>query len=127
VRFQQHRDASCHQVFFPARQITEGNSRHCDRNITGTCTIVCHRQKLSGHFKCGDFSRCDAPRPGQSKTVTNPEIIDEIHKLILKDNRILAKSIAEQLGISREWVGSIIHEDLIWACGSSPRSGLENV
>jgi len=33
--------------------------------------------------------------------VTNPEIIDQIHKLI-----------AEQLGISCEQVGSIVHEDL---------------
>jgi hypothetical protein len=31
---------------------------------------------------------------------------------ILEDRRISAKSIAEQLGISREQVGSIIHEDL---------------
>jgi hypothetical protein len=30
----------------------------------------------------------------------------------LEDGRILAKSIAEQLGISCERVGSIIHEDL---------------
>jgi hypothetical protein len=30
----------------------------------------------------------------------------------LEDCRISAKSIAEQLGISRERVGSIIHEDL---------------
>jgi hypothetical protein len=40
------------------------------------------------------------------------EIIDKIHELILEDRRISAKSIAEQLGISRERVGSIIHEDL---------------
>jgi len=44
--------------------------------------------------------------------VTTPEIIDQIHELILEDRRISAKSIAEQLGISRERVGSIIHEDL---------------
>jgi len=44
--------------------------------------------------------------------VTTPEIIDEIHEVILEDRRISAKSIAEQLGISREWTGSIIHEDL---------------
>jgi len=30
----------------------------------------------------------------------------------LEDRRISAKSIAEKLGISRERVGSIIHEDL---------------
>jgi len=44
--------------------------------------------------------------------VTTPEIIDQIHELVLEDRRISAKSIAEQLGISRERVGSIIHEDL---------------
>lgn len=44
--------------------------------------------------------------------MTTPEIIDQIHELILEDRRISAKSIAEQLGISRERVGSIIHEDL---------------
>jgi len=27
-------------------------------------------------FKRGDFSTCDAPRPGRPKTVTTPEIID---------------------------------------------------
>jgi len=62
--------------------------------------------------KRGDFSTCDAPRPGRPKTVTTPEIADQIHEIILEDRRISAKSIAEQLGISRERVGSIIHEDL---------------
>ena len=34
--------------FFPARQGAEGNYRHSDRNIRGTCTIVCYRHKLGG-------------------------------------------------------------------------------
>ena len=63
-------------------------------------------------FKRCDFSTCNAPRPGRPKIVTTPEIIDQIHELILEDRRISAKSVAMQLGISREWVGSIIHEDL---------------
>jgi len=63
-------------------------------------------------FKRGDFSTCDAPRPGRPKTVTTPEIIDQVYELILEDRRISAKSIAEQLGISHERVGFIIHEDL---------------
>jgi len=62
-------------------------------------------------FKSGDFYTCDAPRPGRLKTVTTPEIIDQIHELISEDRRISAKSRAEQLGISRERVESIIHED----------------
>ena len=36
------------KYFFPARQGAEGNSRHSERNIRGTCTIVCYRQKLGG-------------------------------------------------------------------------------
>ena len=44
--------------------------------------------------------------------VTTMEIIDQIHELILEYRRILAQSIGEQLGVSRERVESIIHEDL---------------
>ena len=47
-----------------------------------------------------------------AKTVTIPEIIDQIHDLILEDRWFSAKSIAEQIGISRERVESITHEDL---------------
>ena len=50
--------------------------------------------------------------PGRSKTLTTPEVIDQIHELKLEDSRISAKSVSEQLDISRERVGSIIHEDL---------------
>jgi len=52
------------------------------------------------------------PRPRRPKTVTTPEIIDKFQELILEDRRISDKSIAEQLSISRERVGSIILEDL---------------
>jgi len=69
-------------------------------------------KNLVAQFKRGDFSTCDAPRPGGLARVTILEIIDQIHKLILEDRRISVKSIAEQLGISREWVGSIIRKDL---------------
>jgi len=58
------------------------------------------------------FFTCFAPRPGRLQTGTTPEIIEQIHKLILEDRRISANSIAEQLSISPERVGSIIHEDL---------------
>ena len=36
-------------------------------------------------FKRGDFSTCDAPRPERPKTVTTPEISDQIHELIMKN------------------------------------------
>jgi len=75
-------------------------------------------------FKRGDFSTCVAPRPERYKTVTTPEITDQIHELILEDSRISPKSICEKLGISNDRVGPVIHEDFI--CGSSPRSGSRN-
>jgi transposase len=71
-------------------------------------------------FKRGDFSTCDAPRPGRPKTVTTPQIIDHIHELMLEDRRISAKSIAEQPGISYERFMKI------WTCGSSPWGGSWN-
>jgi len=69
-------------------------------------------KKLVVQFKRGVFSTCDASRPGRPKTLATPEINDQIHELILEDRHISAKSIAEQLGFSRERVGSTIHEDL---------------
>ena len=44
--------------------------------------------------------------------MTTSEIIEQIHELMLEDRHISAKTIAEQIGISREQVGPIIHEDL---------------
>ena len=44
--------------------------------------------------------------------MTTPEIVDQIHELTLEGRLISAKSIAEQLGISCERVGSVIHEDM---------------
>ena len=34
--------------FFFCKARPEGNSHHSNRNIRGTCTIVCHRKKLGG-------------------------------------------------------------------------------
>jgi Spy/CpxP family protein refolding chaperone len=62
--------------------------------------------------KRDEFSRCDEHRPGRHKTETTPEIIDQIHELLLEYRCILAKSIAKQLGKSRERVRAIINKDL---------------
>jgi hypothetical protein len=56
-------------------------------------------------FKRSDFSTCDAPRPGRPKTVTTPEVIDQIHEVILEDRRpdftgkVLASIFWDQNGI----------------------------
>jgi len=74
-------------------------------------------------FKRGDFSTCDAPRPERPKTMTTPEIIDQIPELIFEDCRISSKSIAEQQGISRAWIGSIIHEAVCEVGPEMPERG----
>jgi hypothetical protein len=38
-------------IFFSFCKGAEGNSRHSDRNITGTFTIVCHRQTWVTRFR----------------------------------------------------------------------------
>ena len=113
ARYQQHGDASRHRVFFflqgtPPKKIHAILTETLGEYSPSFATV----KHWVARYKRGDYSTCDAPRPGRPKTVTIPEIIDQIHELILDDCRILAKSIAEQLGISRERVGSIIHEDL---------------
>jgi len=46
-------------------------------------------------FKRSDFSTGVTSRSGIPKIVTTPEIIDQIHEVILEDRRFSAKSIAE--------------------------------
>ena len=98
ARVQQHGDASCHQVFFflqekAPKKIHAFLAETLGERAPSYATV----KNWVAQFKRGDFPTCDAPRPGRPKTVTTPEIIDQIYELILEDGRISAKSIAEQL------------------------------
>ena len=91
-RFQQHPDASCHQVFFPlqgkaSKEIHAILIETLGEHAPSYATV----KNWVAQFKRGDFSTCDAPGPGRPKTVTTQEIIDQIHELILEDRRISAK------------------------------------
>ena len=111
VRFQQRRGASCHQ-FFPARQAPNEIHAILIETLGEYASLYSTVKNLVVQVKRGDFSTCDAPRPGRPNTVTTPEIIDQIHELNLEDRRISAKLTAEKMCISRVRVVSIIHEDL---------------
>ena len=111
--FQQHGDASCHQVFsFLQGKVLKEIRAILTETLGEHAPPYATVENWVAQFKRGGFSTCDASRPGRSKTVTTPEVIDQNRELILKDRRISGKSIAEELGISRERVRSIIHEDL---------------
>ena len=107
-----HGDASSHDFFFlqgnPPKEIHAILTETLGEHAPSYAAV----KNLMAQFKRRDFSTCDAPRLARPKTATTPEIIDQIHELILEDRRIPAKSRAEQLGISRERVGPIIRKDL---------------
>ena len=84
ARFQQHPDASCHQVpFFPLRGkalkeihaiLKETLGEYAPSYSTVRNWVI--------EFKRGDFSTYDAPHPGRPKTMTTPEIIKQTQELI---------------------------------------------
>ena len=81
-------------------------------------------KNLVAQFKRGDFSTCDAPRPGRPKTVTTLEIIHQIHELIwttagFRLNQWLSNWASHVSGLGPSLMN-------IWTCGSSPRSGSRN-
>ena len=125
ARFQQHRDASCHQVFFFLQGKAPKEIHAILRETLGEhAPSYATVKNWVAQFKRGDSSTCVAPRPGRPKTVTTPESIDQIHELILEDGWISAQSRAEQLDIHMSGLGPSFLK--IWACGSSPRSGSRN-
>ena len=98
ARFQQDGDARCHQVLFflqgkAPKKIHAILTETLGEHTSSYATV----KNWVAQFKRGDYSISYAPRPGRLKTVTTPEIIDKIHELILDDDRILAKSVADHV------------------------------
>jgi len=64
--------------FFHARQGAEGNHAILIETLGEQAPLYATVKNQVAQFKRGDFSTCVAPRPGQPKTVTILEIIDQI-------------------------------------------------
>ncbi|GBP23279.1 Putative uncharacterized protein FLJ37770 [Eumeta japonica] len=69
-------------------------------------------KKWARLFQQGRESCEDDPRPGRPVTVVTEENVRKIEKLVLADRRIKLWQIAEELQISKERVGEIIHEHM---------------
>jgi histone-lysine N-methyltransferase SETMAR len=52
------------------------------------------------------------PREGRPKCATTPEIIVQLHDILLDDRRMNVREISENVGISKVRVEYILHEDL---------------
>jgi len=69
-------------------------------------------KKRAAEFKHGCTSLEDEPREGCPNSATTPEIIEQVHDMLLNDQRIKVRETAETIGISKERVGYILHEEL---------------
>jgi histone-lysine N-methyltransferase SETMAR len=69
-------------------------------------------KKWAAEFKLGRTSHEDDPREGRPKSTTTPDIIKQVHDMVLDDRRMKMREIAETIGISKERVGYILHEEL---------------
>jgi histone-lysine N-methyltransferase SETMAR len=69
-------------------------------------------KKWAALFKRGRTSLEDDPREGRTKNAAPPEIIEQVRDMVLDDRRMKVREIAEIIGISKERVGYILHEEL---------------
>lgn len=69
-------------------------------------------KKWCANFQRGDFETHDEVGVKKPSIVSSPEIVDNVHDLILADRRISTERIAEALEIPREGIEFIIHEQL---------------
>jgi len=64
ARCQQHRDASCHQVFFLQGKAPKEIQAILKETLGEYAQSYAAVKNWVAQFKRGDFSTCDAPRPG---------------------------------------------------------------
>jgi histone-lysine N-methyltransferase SETMAR len=69
-------------------------------------------KKWAAEFKRGRTSLEDDPCEGCPKSATSSEIIEQVHDMVLDDWWMKPLEIAETIGISKERVGYILHEEL---------------
>ena len=66
-------------------------------------------QKWFAEFRCGGTSTETIPNPGRLNEITTPEMVNEIHDIVLNDPKVNVREIAEIVSISTERVVNILH------------------
>jgi histone-lysine N-methyltransferase SETMAR len=69
-------------------------------------------KKWAAEFKRGCTSLEDDTHEGCPKSATTLEIIEQVHDMVLDDWWMTVREIAETIGISKERVEYILHEEL---------------
>ena len=89
MRFQQHRDANSHEAsFFLQGKTPKEIHAILKETLVEYVPLYATLKNRVAQFKRSNFSTCDAPRPERHRTVTTPEITDQIQELILEEGRI---------------------------------------
>ena len=73
------------------------------------------RKCVYERFKCfrkGKEMTEDESRSGWTSTSRTPEIIKKVRQMLARDRRLTLRLIAEELGISKDMIHTIIHDDL---------------
>ena len=66
-------------------------------------------------FKCfrdGKETTEDEPRSGRPSTRRTPDMIERVRQMLTQDRRVTLRLMAEELGISKDMVHTIVCEDL---------------
>jgi len=69
-------------------------------------------KKWAAEFKRGHTGLEDDPCEGRPKRTPPPELTEQVHSMVLDDRKMKVHEIAETIGISKECVGYILHEEL---------------
>jgi transposase len=75
ARFQQHRDAVCQNFYFLQGKTPKEIHAILIETLGERAPSYVTVKNWMAQFKRGDFSTCDARRPGRPKTVTTPELV----------------------------------------------------
>jgi hypothetical protein len=75
-------------------------------------TLLLRFQQLRNGLPSGCTSLENDPREGRPKSATTSEIIEQVHDMVLDDWQMKVCEIAETIGISKERVQYILHEEL---------------
>ena len=63
-------------------------------------------------FRDGKETTEDEPRSGWPLTSRTPDMIERVRQMLAQDRRVTLRLMAEELGISKDTVHTIVHEDL---------------
>jgi hypothetical protein len=69
-------------------------------------------KKRAAEFKRGRTNVEDDPREGCPKSATTPEIIEQVHDMVLNNRQIKVRESAETIGISKTHIGYFLHQEL---------------